>query len=293
MRSQERLNGLDMNYEFHLNDWLPRFPLEESFGRYEACDITGPRDICTIEWLRRGMVDQYDWGTPVPVDVFIQSMGEPEHRFATKLGGLPYRPSQLAWPRGASGRPLSFIAQFNFSNSRDIVGPLPGDLLLVFGDHSTDLETLHMEWQSLGDHDLIGRGDIPAECAILAPYFGNRWRMNSHPDGVRTNDLEFPLCNGKEVWSDHWILQPQANQIGRAPFFIQEGDNALAGQPLCTIASVVPSPEVTYPFVNVSEPISTEEMLERNRREFLIGDLGCIYIFMEPDGTLHSCTSSF
>ncbi len=283
-----------MNYEFNLNEWLPRCPLQEMFGRYEGCDITGPRDICNIEWLRRGMVDQYDWGTPVPVDIFVLSKGEPDRRFATKLGGLPYRPRQLQWPCGASGRPLSFIAQFNFSNSRDILGPLPGDLLLVFGDDSSDIsETLHMEWQSFGDHDLVRRDQIPLDSEVFDPYFGNRCRLPSYPDAERSNDLEYPVCNGKEVWSEHWILQLQATQIGRAPFLIQEGDESHPGQPLCTIASVLPSPDLPYPFVNVPEPISSEELRIRDRRGILIGDLGCIYIFTEPDGTLHSCTSSF
>jgi hypothetical protein len=141
-----------MNYEFHLEDWLPRFPLRERYGRYSGDDITSPCDICNIEWLRRGMVDQYDWGRPVPVDVFVMSKGEPENRYATKIGGLPYRPRDLLWPCAPSGRPLAMIAQFNFTNSTDIIGKLPGDLLLVFGDDSDGdgpIELLHLEWQRL------------------------------------------------------------------------------------------------------------------------------------------------
>src|SRR5262249_806948 len=75
--------NLDVNYEFHLDEWLPRFPLREEYGHYSGDDITSPCDICNIEWLRRGMLDQYDWGQPVPVDVFVMSRGEPENRYAT------------------------------------------------------------------------------------------------------------------------------------------------------------------------------------------------------------------
>jgi len=70
---------------------FPVFPLREKNGHYRGGDITSPGDICNIEWLRRGMVDQYDWGQPVPVDVFVMSKGEPANRHATKIGGLPYR----------------------------------------------------------------------------------------------------------------------------------------------------------------------------------------------------------
>src|SRR4029077_8646441 len=125
-----------MNYEFNLEEWLPGFPLQKRYGHYSGEDIKSPCDICNVEWLRRGMLDQYDWGRPVPVDVFVMSKGEPENRCATKIGGLTYRPRKLPWPCARPGRPLALIAQFNFTNSVDLVGALPGDLLLVFGDDS-------------------------------------------------------------------------------------------------------------------------------------------------------------
>src|ERR1700722_17944867 len=66
-RSEERTHIV--NYEFVLEEWLPRFPLQMRYGHYGGDDITSPCDICNVEWLRRDMVDQYDWGRPVPVDV--------------------------------------------------------------------------------------------------------------------------------------------------------------------------------------------------------------------------------
>lgn len=293
-----------MNYEFRLEEWLPRFPLRERYFRdfrtqigtvhYSAGDITSPCDICNVEWLRRGMVDQYDWGRPVPVDVFVMSKGEPENRQATKIGGLPYRPRNLAWPCAPSGRPLALIAQFNFTNSLDIVGALPGDLLLIFGgDSDGPIEPLHMEWQKLGVQDLIQPSAIPSECMAIAPCFGNRCRMMNYPNAVRTTDSKYPQCHGKDVWSDYWIPQLQATQIGRAPYFIQDGDDSLPGQPLCTIASVQPDSHQPYPWVNVPEPLCPEGKFHHSKDELMIGDLGCIYVFIEKNGTLHAGESCY
>lgn len=283
-----------LNYEFNLNSWLQRFPLEEKYGRYDAGVITSPVDICNIEWLRRGMVDQYKWGRPVPVDVFVMSMGEPENRFATKIGGLPYRPSSLPWPRAASGKPLALIAQFNFTNSFDIVGNLPGDLLLVFGDNSEgEFDPLHMEWQRLGVSDLIGPGEVPSDCLYIAPCFGNRCRMMSFPDAECLADSRYPQCGGKDVSSDYFIPQLYATQIGRAPFFIHEVDDSHPGDPLCTIASVCPDMHRPYPWVNVPEPICPEGAWLDREGELMIGDTGCIYIFIAKDGTLHTIESCF
>jgi len=282
-----------MNYEFDLNEWLPRFPLQEQHGHYSGGDITSPGDICNIEWLRRGMVDQYNWGRGIPVDIFVMSRGEPENRFATKIGGLPHRPRNLPWPCAPSGRPLALIAQFNFSNSIDIVGNLPGDLLLIFGDDSDGpVMPLHMEWQLLGTQDLVCSAEMPPDCMTIAPCFGNRCRMISYPDATRTTDSEYPQCQGKDVWSDYWIPQFQASQIGRAPFFIQENDDSLPGQLLCTIASVQSDTHLPYPWVNVPEPRCSPGEWRPDGKELMIGDLGCIYVFIADDGTLHSGVSS-
>jgi hypothetical protein len=280
-----------MNYDFDLAEWLPRFPLEETLS---GCAITSPCEICNIERLRRGLRDQYEWGEGVPVDVFVMSDGEPEDRFATKIGGLPYRSRKLEWPSASTGRPLSLIAQFNFVDSLDIVGELPGDLLLVFGDNPDGpIEPLHMEWQTIGVKDLVRPSDIPSDCARIAPCFGNRCRMLSYPDAQRTTDSKYPRCHGKDVLSEYWILQLQATQIGRAPYFIQGRDDSPFGQPLCTISSVQPDLHGPYPFVNRQEPLCRDNQWSTDRGDLMIGDLGCIYIFIDDDGELHSFDSGF
>ena len=192
-----------MNYEFDLEDWLPRFPLKELHGHYSGNDITSPCDICYNELLRRGMKDEFDWGEPVPVDIFVHSIGEPENRYATKIGGLPFRSAELPWPETASGRSMALIAQFNFTNSKDLVGQLPGDLLLVFGDDTDGpIDPLHFEWQNLGQNDLVTQ--LPSDSMAISPCFGNRCRTESFPNAIPIDrGTSEPKCYGKEVSS--WV----------------------------------------------------------------------------------------
>lgn len=116
----------------------------------------------------------------------------------------------------------------------------------------------------------------------------------SYPAALQIGDPEkYPKCQGKDVWSSYWITEFQATQIGLAPFFIQPDDDSLPGMPLCTIASVQPATEEPYPWVNVPEPLSPEEILRRSGGELMIGDLGCIYISIDDDGRLYSCESCY
>lgn len=282
-----------MNYDFDLEEWLPRFPLTDLHGRYSGDDITSPCDICNNEWLRRGMRDQFDWGEPVPVDVFVHSFGEPENRFVTKIGGLPYRPSDSPWPTTPHGRSMALIAQFNFTNSADIVGNLPGDLLLIFGDDSDGpIEPLHFEWQNIGLSNLVS--ELPSDQMSISPCFGNRCRTVSFPDAAPLGSGHgYPKCNGKDVWSSYWIPQYQATQIGRAPFFIQDGDGDTPGLPLCTIASVQPDAHKPFPWVNHPEPLCPPEQWPKRGDNLMIGDLGCIFVFIDDDGRIHAGESCY
>jgi hypothetical protein len=100
--------------------------------------------------------------------------GEPIDQCVTKIGGLPYRPARLTWPTAADGTPLIFLAQICFAASRDLVGNLPGDVLLVFmpdepGGISADL---YFEWFPLGLKNLIGPEMVPDAVSPFAPCYG-------------------------------------------------------------------------------------------------------------------------
>lgn len=290
-----------MNYQFDLEEWMVKCPLAESDGRYEGKNITGPRDLCNNEWLRRELADAYDWGEAVPADLFVMAKGEPANRFATKLGGLPYRPASAPWPTAESGNPLHFLGQLNFSDSTDIAGKQPGDLLLVFA-HNDDgwFEEFHFEWRTITDDsgDLVA--ELPKFVNPIDPCFGYRCRIMNYPNAVaRNQEGRYPICRGKEVWSDYWLLQYQGTQIGRAAFEPQ-GKNPLAH--LCTIASVYPDLYEPYSWVNVPHPqLSRDVSLYQRIQETLfpegghlmIGDLGCIFIVSDGNGQLSVDQHSF
>jgi hypothetical protein len=307
-----------MNYRFNIDEWLPRFPLRPEYDRFSGMFIGSPSQICNNEQLRRAAHDQYDWGPAVPMDVFIMADGEPPDRHITKVGGLPYRPASLAWPSEADGSPLTFLAQFDFTDSFDIVGRTPGDVLLVFTpDNNEDgpVESLHSEWQPLGMTDLISVEDVPVQRWRFKPCYGHRYRTVSYPQAKRKPEFaanKFPMCQGLEIWSDYLLLQFQAMQIGRAPYFIQQGDSdQLPGQLLCTINTVCIDGDKPYPWINHPEPLTPEATVvteawcftwidrpepstpEEPRDYLEMADTGCIYISIDETGDLHSYMSSY
>ena len=182
-----------MNYRFNIDEWLPRFPLRPEYDRFSGMFVASPSQICNNEQLRQAAQDQYDWGPAVPVDVFIMADGEPQDRHVTKVGGLPYRPANLAWPCEADGSPLTFLAQFDFTDSLDIVGDIPGEVLLVFTPDSNEdgpIESLHFEWQPLGMTDLISAEDVPTQKWRFKPYYGYCHRTVSYPEARRTAEAK-------------------------------------------------------------------------------------------------------
>src|SRR5262245_46005232 len=132
---------------FTLDKWIKLFPLSAEERRY-VCgrSIIGPGSLALVEQCRaaiqqrpnlgifsEGSVRQKtNLGRTKPVDVFVLAKGEPPVRDATKIGGVPYRPRAKPWPLTPDGKPATFLAQFNFMQSRDILSSLPGDILLMF-----------------------------------------------------------------------------------------------------------------------------------------------------------------
>ena len=60
-------------------------------------------DPCELLDRRMKLTSGGDLGRSVPTDVFTFIPGEPQERSVTKIGGLPYRPASLPWPRGTLG----------------------------------------------------------------------------------------------------------------------------------------------------------------------------------------------
>ena len=123
-------------------------------------------------------------GERSPTDQIFFVAGEPAERSVTKVAGLPYRAAGLPWPLTDDGRPMTFLAQFCFDESRDLVGKRPGDVLLIFAeDREAYLpnaydSSLRFEWYPLGLRDLIRAEEIPEVEWKLRPYFGVLYRTD-------------------------------------------------------------------------------------------------------------------
>ena len=177
------------------------------------------------------------------------------------------------------------------------------------------VEWLHFEWQPLGMTDLISAEAVPIQRWRFRPCYGYRHRTVSYPQAKRRPEFEankYPICQGLEISSDFHLLQFQAMQIGTAPFFIQQGDDQLPGQMLCTINSICIDGDKPYPWINHPEPLApaeTEVVREAwgftwiKRPEpltpeepldyLMIGDTGCIYISIDEARNLHSGMSCY
>jgi hypothetical protein len=236
--------------------------------------ITSPHDLAVVEQLRK---EVFAGGAPsrsVSTDVFIFGAGEPSKRESTKVGGLPYRAAGKPWPRRPTGDPLVFVGQLCFADSKDLVGDLPGDVLLIFVHEPSYCSPLEFEWVTIGEADpLVQAAEIPAAQPFIEPVFGVVHRTSDYPDDrdrFRHHKMPYTLD----------VLE--GTKIGGVPRWIQ-GDESPGGRFLGTLGPIQPAADKAYPFVNVGAPIPLSEL--HKRRDLMFGDMGSIYLFFDGQRT--------
>lgn len=137
-------------------------------------------------------------------DVLLVVPGEAPDRFVTKLGGLPYRPASAPWPRTPAGDPMVFFGQVCFADSLDLVGPLPGDVLLIFthGEHDhTSGGDLHYEWYPLGLDELVPADQVPATPWRVFPVYTKLSRQERDAGAdERPEWVEWAKIGGSGYW---------------------------------------------------------------------------------------------
>ncbi len=258
----------------------------------EAGDIASdPYGIAVLEQLREASYAIEPDVERMPTDLFIWNRGETERRAVTKIGGLPYRAAGKPWPLAPSGIPMTFVAQFNFADSHDLVPSLPGDVLLVLAEGkewsagkynfqwgepegSEYNSAVAFEWVFLGDFSLVTEDEVPATGWQIMPCWGTIYRTYDYP-GV--DGFAYP-----EV-SAHIPEITGGTKIGGMCPWIQ-GEEDIPGTFLCALASVDAEIYKSYPFLNVPDPIPWNEWSESHR--LLIGDVGLMYIFVNSYGDL-------
>jgi hypothetical protein len=270
-------------------------------SKIKGVPITGPRDICQNEHLRLLIKDFVDWGPVFHKDCFIWAKGESEMRSTTKIGGLPYLPVDDVWPLSSKdGTPLPFLAQFNFSESKDLLNP-GGDILLIFADiFQGYVRESHYKWISLSpDHDLIQFCDLPETKWSLKAHHGYRCRVECFPFASLKPGLniEFkdPVINGIEVGRFYLLTNYVCSEIGSVPAYIQPFRPDDRWQPLCSVASLGPCYDMSYPWVNQKKMLRSKDIFKSLLKmeyspypateEFMIDDASVVYVGVE-DGVM-------
>ncbi len=241
--------------------------------------ITGPDGIAILELLRDEVLEGMNIehiGT-TPVDVFIFSLGEPERRDITKVGGLPYWPREAQWPNSTDGKPMTFCCQINFTDSKDLVGELPGDILLVFANTEYEgmcIDDLSFQWMNMGMMDLVMQADIPNNGGSFTPCYGSIYRTVDYNRESFSSEISSRLFDIEGI------------KIGGIPRWVDNCPMQIPGRFLCMMITQGLIFYRKYPWMNVPGPIETmEEMGSYNLLNW--GWNGNLYIYIDDHGDIN------
>lgn len=262
----------------------PGDPLDLWKARGEI--ITSPSQLCAVELGRRRAAETYDLGEPVPVDIFLWATAPPARPYLTKLGGVPHREAGKPWPTSEQGRPYTFIGQFCFVDSRDIVDdPLPGDVLLVFFEDEKSVYggEIQLEWSSIDLENPTTANSSPPPGFTVPQLSGVIYSCDEFPESGEV----FEQQGHYQSWL---FATTQATKIGRETYFIQHDprweDDDL--ELLCTLNSLHPAAQ--WPFIDCETmPGDANESRKHygwGKYRMMFGDVGCIYFLLDGDGQL-------
>lgn len=247
-------------------------------AKMEGTHITSPFHLYEVEMLRKrfGLT-----GKSLPTDVFVMGHGEPEQRDITKIGGSPFWPANKPWPKSKKGAPLFFLAQFNFSDSRDLFPKLPGDILLIFVESETswayEEDGFHFEWvsQNIDPMPRLKSDQIPYEINL---FYGAIHRSADYLNPKYASD-DYPK-------RDYLVPVFSAMKIGGMAGNIQ-GDSKIDPTFLCQLTSVQAAHAVEYPWLNRKEALTLDfngDGIYGDANQLMIGDMGSLYFFMDKNG---------
>ena len=274
--------GQEVDDALSLDFWLAR-----------GAPVSSPYDLAVVEQVRRATELVASLGPPTPTDLFLMSPGPGEEPSLTRMGGVPHRPADQPWPTTEAGTPYTFVAQFSFVDSQDLMHfELPGDLLLVYfaapdSPMSASLpEGLYFEWQPAAIARPMRREQVPPPCMRVPELHAQILRTAEYPKSYSV----FAKSGFLEWWL---FIKTQATRIGGSTFFPNNDPRKVGlisrdAEFLCSLNSVVPR---TFPDMG-PYPLVADRPLNLSREEaealsFLVGDNGCLYIFLDEEGVLH------
>ena len=259
--------------------------------------IFSPRDAALTEQLRRDMGFYEKCQTTGPTDVLVPVPGRGGRDPTSRFGGPPnFRPDQ-PWPTSKSGEPLTFIAQLCFADSHDLVGPTPGELLLVFNrphvfddrpryPHGTCYagEEWALVWSDL-QAPLTRAGEMRPLLVDRTVAHFQRWRAlgfdysDAYDQATSYEPLLNPLAKPDDFpsFADPHALGPlQGFRIGGKPFGVQ--DQPPFARFLCEIAGLS--------WEGAEYVAAGLDAAAIGLKRFAIGDAGELYVGFDGAGNL-------
>jgi hypothetical protein len=307
--------SMGVHERLDLDRWLHEFPLETMIEEkhalarehnYQVADdwlpggstICSPIHLAKVEHTRRALIARgHELGPANPVDIFLWRVCKISKGPITRIGGQPFRDPSKPWPTAKRAgplrflkdvRPLPFLAQISFLDSKDLVpGDLPGDVLGIYGDwhyeHSICADSLAFEWVQ----------ESNGEDAAL-PHYPDVPMWSFCAEGVIHRSVSYPHCY--ELLLDLNISSPyttnryQATSIGADAHFIQGEPDGLSSL-VATFTSFQASkkwpftncpevPHFTYPKGHMGDLADMFEML--------LGDMGSMFFFKDDRGRYRS-----
>jgi len=279
------------NDKFNFADWDNRW--DDGFissNRPKDSDYVSPYEAVVRERRLAKLRLEHPELKAVPVDYFVFGLGEPTNRATTKIGGVPYLPLSMEWPRNEFDDPYQFYAQVNFCDSRDIVGVIPNDILLIFSeDEPCLLDDFRFLWVADDPAqptitkeaakefaDIFTRNNklmIPGEDAeIEQPLFAQIFRTTE----VEFDDYPNPTDETTTHLTSGAVCASKIGGIDRmknpSQIFRLETIGVHAGRP--------------HPWLNREEAYTREELDGYFKTLFAIGDMGSICFVLGDHGMI-------
>lgn len=258
--------------------------------------ITSPADLCQIELVRKQYAVSRDLGKSVPVDIFLWSTAAAKQPFLTKLGGVPHRESAEPWPTDGT-KPYTFVSQFCFADSRDIVSDMiPDDVMLVFfkgADSIYDRNSIHIEWSSIDLASAITADECPAPSFTVPQLSGHIYRTNEYP-------ASGDIFEQAGHYNCYLFPTTQSTKIGRETFFTQNDPRGPDDQLLCALNSVHPSTYPSgakWPFIGLEtlpeDWNQPNDDYEWGKYRMMFADVGCMYFMIDKNGVVSHTWDSY